>query len=515
MKKTTTINLAGMVYHIEEDAFQILKDYLTDIKRVFSSQEGVEEMVADIESRIAELFQERLNKNKEVVTYTDVEEVISIMGSPNQFDEDYDEAEYEENKSETQFNQKAESKRLYRDTDEGMLAGVSAGLGHYLNIDPVLIRVLWIVLVLVGGSGVLVYIIAWIAIPEAKTTAQKLQMKGQPANLDNIKAFADSVKEEAKTGFKRASNSVKFTIEKGNGAITTVLRMISRLIGFVLIIGGIVSIVALVLVFITKSNFVFVNGIPVFTDVKTGVGLIFEDATLAVWSIFFVALIPIMFLIMLGEMLTLSGKKKSRAFILTLLVIWFAAIVTISVLGAKTGFDFKERYTSVERQIVQVDSLDLQVNLFEDDLKISNEMEYSFNNYLSIDEEEIKMGYARIEVLSTPDSIFYYTVERRSQGGTLKSAKINSEDVRYAIAQDGNVLNIPTRYSFPKSSKFRGQKVTVKIFVPQGKQIVLNGNLENYPLKVHTRTHFSDDFIEQSSTWKATDLGMEFKGFLD
>src|SRR5690554_4888009 len=96
MKKTTTINLAGMVYHIEEDAFQILKDYLTDIKRVFSSQEGVEEMVADIESRIAELFQERLNKNKEVVTYADVEEVISIMGSPNQFDEDYDEAEYEE-----------------------------------------------------------------------------------------------------------------------------------------------------------------------------------------------------------------------------------------------------------------------------------------------------------------------------------------------------------------------------------------------------------------------------------
>src|SRR5690554_5687631 len=484
MKKTTTINLAGMVYHIEEDAFQILKDYLTDIKRVFSSQEGVEEMVADIESRIAELFQERLNKNKEVVTYADVEEVISIMGSPNQFDEDYDEAEYEENKSETQFNQKAESKRLYRDTDEGMLAGVSAGLGHYLNIDPVLIRVLWIVLVLVGGSGVLVYIIAWIAIPEAKT------------------------------GFKRASNSVKFTIEKGNGAITTVLRMISRLIGFVLIIGGIVSIVALVLVFITKSNFVFVNGIPVFTDVKTGVGLIFEDATLAVWSIFFVALIPIMFLIMLGEMLTLSGKKKSRAFILTLLVIWFAAIVTISVLGAKTGFDFKERYTSVERQIVQVDSLDLQVNLFEDDLKISNEMEYSFNNYLSIDEEEIKMGYARIEVLSTPDSIFYYTVERRSQGGTLKSAKINSEDVRYAIAQDGNVLNIPTRYSFPKSSKFRGQKVTVKIFVPQGKQIVLNGNLEDYPIHVKMNSRFSSDFVKQSSRWVARHYSMKFIEFV-
>src|SRR5690554_6073893 len=111
MKKTTTINLAGMVYHIEEDAFQILKDYLTDIKRVFSNQEGVEEMVADIEARIAELFQERLNKNKEVVTYADVEEVISIMGSPNQFDEDYDEAENATDHQEQQFNAQSGSKR--------------------------------------------------------------------------------------------------------------------------------------------------------------------------------------------------------------------------------------------------------------------------------------------------------------------------------------------------------------------------------------------------------------------
>src|SRR5690554_4027511 len=170
MKKTTTINLAGMVYHIEEDAFQILKDYLTDIKRVFSNQEGVEEMVADIELRIAELFQERLNKNKEVITSNDVEHVMLIMGSPNQFDEDFEESE---EKYYYQASSKQErTKRLYRDTDEGMLGGVSSGLAHYLGIDPVIIRVLWIVLVLAGGSGILIYIIAWIAIPEAKTTAQ-------------------------------------------------------------------------------------------------------------------------------------------------------------------------------------------------------------------------------------------------------------------------------------------------------------------------------------------------------
>lgn len=212
MKKTTTINLAGMVYHIEEDGYQILKKYIADIKRVFSNQEGVEEMVADIQFRIAELFQERLNKNKEVITSSDVEEVMSIMGSPNQFDEDYDEDKEEHFYQEAPYQES--SKRLYRDTDEGMVGGVSAGLAHYFGIDPVLIRVLWIVLVLVGGSGVLIYIIAWIAIPEAKTTAQKLQMRGQSANIDNIRAFADSVKNEAKTGFKRASDSVKNTFKK-------------------------------------------------------------------------------------------------------------------------------------------------------------------------------------------------------------------------------------------------------------------------------------------------------------
>src|SRR5690554_1195435 len=91
MKKTLTIHLAGMVYHIEEDAFQILKNYINAIKRVFIDQEGLDEMIDDIEARIAELFQERLNENKEVVTLADVEEVISIMGSPAQFDEDSEE----------------------------------------------------------------------------------------------------------------------------------------------------------------------------------------------------------------------------------------------------------------------------------------------------------------------------------------------------------------------------------------------------------------------------------------
>jgi len=517
MKKTTTINLAGMVYHIEEECFEILRKYVADIKRVFAKQEGVDEMIADIESRIAELFQDRLNKNKEVVTLSDVEEVIAIMGSPDQFDEDFDpeSKETSSNQSKEESTHEKTPKRLYRDTDEGVVSGVSAGLAHYFNIDPVIIRVLWIVLVLIGGSGVLAYIIAWIAIPEAKTTAQKLQMRGQSANLDNIKAFADSVKEEAKTGFKRASQSVKDSMKKSNNVIVDILKIFGKIIGLVIFIGGILGLVSLVLLFWSDTNVIHINNGLVMTDVKSALNLIFTDSLFATWVIFIVAIIPLMFLIVVGEMLTFNRKKKSKGFILTLLIVWFAAIVTLAFLGAKTGLEFKETYKTQEKIQVEGDYSEIYVNLLEDEMVITNAMEYNFDQYLSLSNNEVKLGYARIEVLPAKDSVFYYSIEKRSNGGTLKTAKENSEEIKYEIQQEGNVLNIPTRYSFSDTSKYRGQKVSVKIYVPVGKQITLNGNLEEYPLHVQMKTRFSSDLLKQSSVWEATELGMEYKGFLE
>jgi phage shock protein PspC (stress-responsive transcriptional regulator) len=517
MKKTTTINLAGMVYHIEEDGYQILKQYVADIQRVFSKQQGVEEMVADIETRIAELFQERLNKSKEVITFLDVEEVIAIMGSPNQFDEDFDpeEEEIPNDKSNQQTQFEEGTKRLYRDTDEGMLGGVSAGLAHYFNIDPVLIRVLWIILVLIGGSGVLIYIIAWIAIPEAKTTAQKLQMRGQSANLDNIKAFTDSVKDEAKTGFKRASKSVKNSLKKSNNAISNTARALGRVFGFGMFLGGILGLVFLVMIFWIDFSFIYFNNEVIVTDLPTLLNLFFVNETLATWLVFVVSAVPLILLIITGGMLLFRQKPKSKGLVLTLLIIWFAAIVALSIVGVRTGLEFKETYKTQEKIHLEGDFSEISVNLFEDDLMITNAMEYDFDQYLSISENEVKLGYVRIELLPAKDSLFYYTVEKKSNGGSLRAAKQKSEEIQFEINQTGNVLNIPSRYSFPDKSKYRGQKVFVKIYVPVGKQIILNGNLEEYPLRVQMKTRFSSDLLKQTSIWEATDSGMEYKGFLE
>ena len=505
MKRTTTINLAGLVYHIEEDGFQVLKSYFEEIKRVFATQEGVEEMVEDIEARVAELFQERLSKSKEVVTLVDVEEVIAIMGSPSKFDDEtsFDEQEKTEQNSNQEKNDQGNSKRLYRDTDEGMLGGVSAGLAHYFNIDPVLLRVLWIVLVIAGGSGVLIYIIAWIAIPEAKTTAQKLHMRGRSANLDNIKSFADSVKSEAKTGFKRASKSAKNAFKKKNNTFSNIARAIGRLFGFVMFIGGIFGLIFIVFFSWADFNFIYMNNGVIATDLGTLIELFFVPTILASWLIFTVLSIPLIFLIIAGGMLLFRRKPKSKALILTLLVLWFLAIVGLSFLGVKTGLEFKETYKLHEKTIIESGFSELSVNLFEDDLMISNSMEPDFDNYLSVSDDKIELGYARIEVLPAEDSIFYYSVEKRSNGGTLKSAKekaprlpacrtcrqtrpADREKIKFETDQNGSVLNIPTRYGFPQESKIRGQKVTVKIYVPIGKQIILNGNWEEYPLRIQS-----------------------------
>ncbi|RFC53268.1 PspC domain-containing protein [Brumimicrobium aurantiacum] len=516
MKRTTTINLAGMVYHIEEDAFQILQKYLLDIKRVFSYQEGVDEMVYDIEVRIAELFQERLNKNKEVITSSDVNEVVQIMGSPNQYDENYegdtDEQFYEEHYE--------SPKRLYRDTDEGMLGGVSAGLAHFFGIDPVLIRVFWIILVLVGGSGVLIYIIAWIAIPEAKTTAQKLQMRGQSPNLDNIKDFADSVTREAKTGFKRASRSVKRTFKKKDSTLVNITKGIGRVLGFGMFIIGLLGLISVVLFFVADVAFFFVNDGFFSADISDLADSFFLHSTLAFWLIFTISVIPLLLMILAGGILLFNLKSKSRALIISLLVIWIASIIGLSIIGTKTGVEFKKSYKINDEKVFVlkndwINKNQIQVNLIEDGLPIPSANNYNFDNYITITDEQVKLGYAKIEITSTKDSLFSYSVERQSNGPSLKKAKLNAEEIIYSLQQVGNSLNLPSQYEFPRETKFRGQRVKLKIFVPVGKEIILNGNLEDYPIRVRTINRFSDDYLERSSVWKSSIDGMEFVRFLE
>ena len=204
MKKTYNINLGGIVFHIDEDAYELLDKYLSNLRIHFSKEEGAEEIVHDMELRISELFSERLNEKNQVITLKDVEEIIAQMGKPEEFSEDatQDTNEY--------IKEEKTPKRLFRDPDNKVIGGVCSGIAAYFGWDVTILRILLIILAFpIFWNGafiikgiVLFYIIAWIIIPEANTATDKLSMKGMKVNVENIgKTVTD--------GFEKVNNYVK------------------------------------------------------------------------------------------------------------------------------------------------------------------------------------------------------------------------------------------------------------------------------------------------------------------
>jgi phage shock protein PspC (stress-responsive transcriptional regulator) len=204
MKKTIAVNLGGLVFNIDEDAYDVLKNYLQSIEGHFADIHEKKEVMDDIESRIAELLQERMSNEKQVVNLRDVQEIIDILGNPEEIGESaHEETGRGQDYGSGRGGRSSGYRRIYRDPDNRMVGGVSAGLGAYFNIDPLIFRVIFVALTLVGGSGLIIYIILWIVIPEARTRAQKMQMRGEPVTIENIGKTVKEEFENVKNNFKR------------------------------------------------------------------------------------------------------------------------------------------------------------------------------------------------------------------------------------------------------------------------------------------------------------------------
>jgi phage shock protein PspC (stress-responsive transcriptional regulator) len=186
MKITVSINLGGYSFNIDEDAYAELKRYLKNLELHFAGEESSAEILSDIETRMAELFRTKLTNYKQVINIDDVRQVMSILGAPEDISDNDGPTAHEKFSSPGYH-------RMYRDPDHRVIGGVCAGMGAYWDIDPLIIRIIFIALVLAGGLGAVVYLILYIVLPEAKTTAQKIEMKGNPVNIHNIK---ESVKKE-------------------------------------------------------------------------------------------------------------------------------------------------------------------------------------------------------------------------------------------------------------------------------------------------------------------------------
>ena len=196
MKITVSINLGGYSFNIDEDAYAELKHYLKNLELHFAGEESSSEILSDIETRMAELFRTKITSYKQVINMEDVRQVISVLGTPEDISDNNGPTAQEKFSSPGYH-------RMYRDPDHRVIGGVCSGMGAYWDIDPVIVRIIFVALALGGGLGLLVYLILYIVIPEAKTTAQKIEMRGNPVNIHNIK---DSVKKE----FDSVRKNMKF-----------------------------------------------------------------------------------------------------------------------------------------------------------------------------------------------------------------------------------------------------------------------------------------------------------------
>ena len=244
MNKTVSISLAGFSFMIEEQAYEKLNNYLQALRNSLEKDEA-DEVMYDIEIRIAEIFRENLDK-REVVNSDDVEKVIAQLGTPEAI-----EGQSEEN-TERENPQEKTRKELFRDMKKGKIAGVCAGLAQYIGLDIVLMRIAWIVLCICSvGFSLVAYIILWVAVPEAETASDFLKMQGKPINFDSLK--------EAGQRVSSFYNENKSEIAKTGADIWKVARIVLGCIMAILAVKFLISLFLSLLVLLGGWDFQFLG----------------------------------------------------------------------------------------------------------------------------------------------------------------------------------------------------------------------------------------------------------------
>jgi len=332
MKKTLTVNLNNTVYHIDSDAYELLHQYLNDVEGRLSSDEK-KDVMADIEARVSELFSEKLQKGKNVINIEDVEEVINILGKPNQYSEEETEDGSQESAQTPPTSGKMAKKKYYRDVDNAVLGGVAAGLAALLGWDIVLVRVLMILVIFLGyGTLIPIYIVVWIIAPAAVTIAQKLEMQGETVTAERIKAEINNMKNYVESDkFKENASSV-------GSKLGEVFRIIFKVIfGFVGAIMGFVGFVMLGVLLLLLSFLIFEPAM--LTGFTPELGMFTpEKLVLMVIALVFIVGIPI-FMLIYWAIKIISGKPSKTGALSTILgVIWFLSIFLFAGLAAKTAF---------------------------------------------------------------------------------------------------------------------------------------------------------------------------------
>lgn len=355
MKKTLTINLNKTVFNIDEDAYDLLRTYLSDVSNHLQTENEKDEIISDIEARIAELFIEKLGKTKNVVTLDDVNTIIDVMGKPSQFT-DEDETENTSNKTTKSNDEKifSDHKHYYRDMDNALLGGVCAGLSAYLGWDVTLVRILCVIFLFVTSFSLIpIYLVVWLIAPKAETTAQKMAMHGEIVNIETIKNKMNDAKsylesDEFKDSATNVGNRTAHFFQSIFKVLLTLLSAIFTVIGVA--IAGTLIFALIVFLFQPET----ITGIDP-DMMKLMEGISSEKITLLIFSILFIIGCPIFALIYWSVRARSTDRANSNAPFWVALVLWFAGIFMLLSIGSETFKLFRNNIQTLENWDISYD----------------------------------------------------------------------------------------------------------------------------------------------------------------
>ena len=458
MNKTISVALAGFSFVIEEHAYIKLNDYLQALRRSLEKEE-VEEVMYDIEIRIAEIFRASLGK-REVVIDEDVEVVIAQIGTPEAIEEQ-EEAYYSEKTSFEKKNNKGETKQLFRDIEGAKLSGVSAGFAHYFGIDVTIMRIIWLLGMLITGFFlmILLYIILALAMPKAKTTSDILKMKGKPIDFEHIKEESMRFANESGQKIGTFLQDNQPTILKAGSEIWNIVRKL---------LGGLFALFAIKFALIGILGIFSMMGMFYVPGVDK-LDFVFEEGTKYILMALILLGFSILTLIFSALSIKLfSPKTKIRNFGYVILVLFIVLIGTAGVLGMKTS-DISVFYAgeSYEEENIQVSTVNNKIELDVKRIDIPQNFRAYGDDIFSDKNKIFKKDIPNIEIVRKVEIEKPYLIIKKEAKGYNHPIRLN---VPVEI-KNGKIL-FPNYIGYSYSHRLRDYEVDYELIVPIGMQVI-------------------------------------------
>jgi phage shock protein PspC (stress-responsive transcriptional regulator) len=517
MDKTINVNIAGTLFRIDEEAFVFLRDYLQSINNRLRNVQGGLEIVEDIELRIAEIF----NSNKGlagVITRENIETMISIIGKPEDFDIKEDGTE--------SYEFSAQKKRMYRNPDDSIISGVCGGIGAYVNTDPVLFRILFVIFTAFFGIGLFIYLALWIALPVANTDSRKKEMYGN-ANYSSRRQHLrpDGGKEEPRSysdykGSSTVSNAINEIFRAIGRVFYIVMRIFLIIIGITLVLTGFMLIITFIVIFVFKYPGGFSTGAFDLNIIHLSDFLNYiVTPSVAPWIItltLIAIILPLIAFIYWGVKMIFWFNARDGIYNLTGLVLWFITVAALSIILFSEGVSFSETAKTSSKQIVSdsPEILYLKTGKKISDLNYDKELLLTEHGYDVLISEKKNEIYIRpcLKINKSDDDSFMVDLRKRSSGRSRIEARKKTEDLLYNYRIEGDTLLIDEYFIIPSGRKWSADNIGINIYIPEGTIITADRELEVYFSK-YRRSNRNDDDNSLSETgdrsWILTEDGLK------